>query len=149
MSSKGLVISLVSVLVLAAAPVFGQFQQDQKAAMEAYMKLMAPTENHKFLESFAGAWTIMTKAWMQPGAEPEVSQNSAAAEMILDGRFLRTEYKGAMFGQPFAGIQISGYDTLKKKHITFWITAPARPSISPRGPGPDRRSPRPAPGRTR
>lgn len=98
-----------------------QTEQDQEKAMQAYMKLMATNENHEFLKNFAGKWDVTTKSWAQPGAEPAVAANHAASEMILEGRYLKTNFKGTMMGQPFQGLQIIGYDNLKKKIITFWI----------------------------
>ena len=98
-----------------------QSQQDQQKAMEAYMKMMATNENHAHLGMFAGEWNMTSKAWMMPGQAPETSQTTAQGEMILGGRFLKMNYKGTMFGQPFEGVQIIGYDNMKKKFITFWI----------------------------
>jgi hypothetical protein len=96
-------------------------QQDQQAMMEAYMKMMAPNENHEYLKNFVGEWDVTTTSWMMPGAEPMVSKNSSSAEMILGGRFLKMVFKGTMMGQPFEGIQINGYDNHLKKFISFWI----------------------------
>jgi len=98
-----------------------QSKQDQQKAMEAYMKMMATNENHAHLGMFAGEWNMTSKAWMMPGQAPETSQTTAQGEMILGGRFLKMNYKGTMFGQPFEGVQIVGYDNMKKKYITFWI----------------------------
>jgi hypothetical protein len=89
--------------------------------MEAYTKLMATNENHAFLARYAGNWDVTTSAWMQPGAEPAVSHGSAAGEVILDGRFALLKVKGTMFGQPFEGLQIVGYDNLNKNYVTLWI----------------------------
>ena len=96
-------------------------EQDQEKMMEAFMKMSALNENHERLKDFAGDWTVSTKAWMHPGAEPEISENTASSKLILGGRFLKTTFKGAMFGRPFEGWQIVGYDNLKKKYVTFWI----------------------------
>jgi hypothetical protein len=96
-------------------------QQDQQAMMEAYMKMMATNENHEYLKNFVGEWDVTTTSWMMPGAEPMVAKNSASAEIILGGRFLKMWYKGTMLGQPFEGIQINGYDNQQKKFISFWI----------------------------
>jgi hypothetical protein len=104
--------SLLFVALIAGAQ---QSQQDQQKAMEAYMKMMATNENHAYLKTFAGEWKVASKAWMQPGAPPETADNYAKAEMIMGGRFLKMEFKGTMFGQPFEGLQIVGYDNLKKK----------------------------------
>jgi hypothetical protein len=96
-------------------------QQMDPEMMEAYMKMMAPNENHEFLKNFVGEWDVTTTAWMQPGAEPISSKGSAKAEMIFGGHFLKVDFKGTMFGQPFEGIQIMGYDNYQKKNISFWI----------------------------
>lgn len=96
-------------------------QQMDPEMMAAYMKLNAPNENHAFLKNFVGEWEVTAKGWMQPGAEPIVSKGSAKAEMICGGRFLKLEFKSTMFGQPFEGIQIMGYDNYQKKNISFWI----------------------------
>ncbi|MCK7481868.1 MAG: DUF1579 domain-containing protein [Candidatus Moduliflexus flocculans] len=36
--------------------------------------------------------------------------------MILGGRYVRLTYKGEMMGQPFEGLQISGYDNITKAY---------------------------------
>jgi hypothetical protein len=96
-------------------------QTDQQKAMEAYMKLGAANENHAFLKNFEGVWDVTTTAWMQPGAPPAVSASSCTADLVLGGRYIMMDFKGFMFGQPFEGIQITGYDNAQKKYITFWI----------------------------
>ncbi len=118
-AKRAFIIVIAAISALASAS--QQSQQDQQQAMEAYMKMMATNENHAHLAKFAGEWKVRTCAWMMPGQEPEISQNTAQAEMILGGRFLKMHHKGMMFGQPFEGIQIIGYDNLKKKIISFWI----------------------------
>jgi Protein of unknown function (DUF1579) len=94
---------------------------DQQKAMEMYMKLMAPNENHAFLKSFAGDWNVTSTAWMQPGAPPSVSTSTSIGEIVLGGRYVMMKYAGTMFGQPFEGIQIIGYDNQQKKFASFWI----------------------------
>ncbi len=112
---------LVMVVSLCLTGRTQEAKQEEQEMMEAYMKLMAVTENHAYLKNFVGEWDIQTTAWMQPGAEPVITKNSAKAELILGGRFLKTKFKGTMFGQPFEGLQIVGYDNSQKKYITFWI----------------------------
>jgi hypothetical protein len=98
-----------------------QSEQSQEEQMEAYMKMMAPGENHAFLKKLVGEWTVETTSWMQPGAEPTVTQNAAVSEMMFGGRFLKSHFKGTMMGMPFEGIQIIGFDTFKKKITSLWI----------------------------
>lgn len=96
-------------------------QQMDPEMMAAYMKLNAPNENHAFLKNFVGEWEVTATGWAQPGAEPMHSKGTATAEMICGGRFLKLDFKSTMFGQPFEGILIMGYDNYQKKNISFWI----------------------------
>lgn len=96
-------------------------EQDQAKAMEAYMKAGAVTAEHKALEYFAGRWKVESKMWTAPGAPPTESVNTNEGRMILGGRYALLDYKGEMMGQPFEGLQISGYDNLAKAYTTFWI----------------------------
>jgi hypothetical protein len=94
---------------------------DQQKAVEAYLKMGAVGPNHEFLKTYAGEWAMTTKAWMTPGQPPSLSRSTITAELIHGGRFLLMRYKGTMFGQPFEGLQIIGYDNLHQKYVTFWI----------------------------
>jgi hypothetical protein len=96
-------------------------EQDQAKAMEAYMKAGAVTADHEALKYFAGRWEVAAKMWAAPGAPPTESVNSNEGEMILGGRYVRLTYRGEMMGQPFEGLQISGYDNIAKAYTTFWI----------------------------
>jgi len=89
--------------------------------MQEYMKMMAPNENHAYFNDLVGKWDVKTTAWMAPDAKPVVSQGSCDAQVILGGRFIMMKFTGTMFGQPFEGMEIVGYDNLKKKYVTFWI----------------------------
>ena len=95
---------------------------DPQAAMELYKKLATPGEPHKLLASLAGNWTTKTKEWMEPGKPPMESTGSAEMKMLLDGRFLQQEYSGQMMGQPFSGLEIIGYDNLRKRYVTTWMS---------------------------
>jgi hypothetical protein len=108
--------------VLIAVPGRAQMsQQDQAKAMEAYMKAGAVTADHEALKYFAGRWKVEAKMWTAPGAPQTESVNANVGEMILGGRYVRLSYKGEMMGQPFEGLQISGYDNLAKAYTTLWI----------------------------
>lgn len=114
----------LALALIIAIPLVGLAQvpeQDQAKAMEAYMKAGAVTAEHKALEYFTGRWKVESKMWTAPGAPPTESVNTNEGRMILGGRYALLNYKGEMMGQPFEGIQISGYDNLAKAYTTFWI----------------------------
>lgn len=114
-------ISLAAVTLGGAAVRAQESGRGQQTATEAYEKMMAITENHAFLENLAGDWKVTTTAWAQIEAEPWVSEGTASGEMILGGRFVMLKFEGAMFGRPFEGYQIIGFDNLKQKYVTLWI----------------------------
>lgn len=114
-------VALCVVLCGSAAAVAEEAQADQQKMMEEYMKLMAPGPNHDYFKDFVGKWDVKTTAWMAPGAEPMVTDGHSESELVLGGRFLMTRFSGTMFGQPFEGVQIDGYDNLKKKYGTLWL----------------------------
>jgi hypothetical protein len=120
-SSRILGLGVVLTLWIVSAGIAQEGQQMDPEMIEAYMKLNAPNENHAFLKSFVGEWEVTTTAWMEPGAEPFSSTGTAKAKMICGGRFLKLDFKGMMFGEPFEGIQIMGYDNYQKKNISFWV----------------------------
>jgi hypothetical protein len=111
-------------LCLVIAPLLAQEKPsaaDQQKAMEMYMKAGAVTENHEFLKKYAGQWDCQVKGWMAPGQPPTLSQGTFLGEMRLDGRFLFMDFKGEMFGQPFNGMQIIGFDNMQQKYVSLWI----------------------------
>jgi hypothetical protein len=116
-------IVLMSVLLI-ALPALAQEKKtdaEQQKAMEIFIKMGAVTENHEFLKKYVGGWDCQVKGWMAPGQPPTVSQGSFQGDMRLDGRYLFMDFKGEMFGQPFNGLQIIGFDNMQQKYITLWI----------------------------
>src|SRR5262249_19692746 len=94
------------------------------AEMEAYMKAGTPGPQHKRLDAMAGSWTYKLKMWMDPNQKtPMESHGTAERKWILGGRFLQEDVhdKGEMFGQPFTGFGITGYDNMQKKYTAMWI----------------------------
>ncbi|MFQ6037541.1 MAG: DUF1579 family protein, partial [Candidatus Aminicenantales bacterium] len=73
------------------------------------------------LKYFTGKWNVTSKGWMFPGSEPVASEATIQGDLVLGGRFVMMRFKGAMFGAPYEGLQIRGYDNLQKKYVTFWI----------------------------
>lgn len=119
MKKAGFALALIALLT---APGLAQTSaQDEAKAMEAYMKAGAVTADHEALKYFMGRWKVEARMWTMPGAPPTQSVNINEGEMILGGRYVRLTYKGEMMGQPFEGLQISGYDNIAKAYTTFWI----------------------------
>ena len=88
--------------------------------MAEMMKFAAPSEAHEGLKKMVGTWKAVTKSWFAPG-DPVVSEGVSENRAILGGRFIESEYKGSMFGQPFEGFGLTGYDNRKQIYNSFWI----------------------------
>ena len=91
------------------------------AMMEMMMKASMPGPMHDLLKPMAGNWKTTAKSWMQPGAEPQVSEGTCESTWILGNRYLQSMYKGDMGGMPFEGVGIMGYDNMKKEFVSTWM----------------------------
>ncbi|HSR16696.1 MAG TPA: DUF1579 domain-containing protein [Ignavibacteriaceae bacterium] len=97
------------------------FSQEIDAQQKAWMEYMTPGKYHEMMAKSVGEWKTVTKWWMDPSAEPMVSEGTAVNEMIMGGRYLKSTHSGTMMGQPFEGIMIEGYDNTKKEFVSTWI----------------------------
>jgi hypothetical protein len=94
-------------------------KQEMQKKMEA---AGTPGPSHKALDAFAGNWKAEVKTWCEAGGEPNVSQGTAKAGWILNGRFLEAEFHGEMMGKPFIGRTLMGYDNIKQTFNTVWVS---------------------------
>ena len=111
-------------LLLAIGTSAGYAQQEmtpeQAAMMAAWEKAATPGEPHQHLQEAAGDWTATVQMWMEPGAEPAVSEASVTRQMTLDGRVLEEHWNGTFMGQPFKGVARTGYDNVTGKYWSTW-----------------------------
>jgi hypothetical protein len=96
---------------------------DEKAMMEAMMKLGAPGPEHKKLDPLAGEFTYTAKFWMAPGAPPMEMSGTSKTTWIMGGRFLQDDTSGPAQGgmPPFQGLGLTGYDNITKKYVGSWV----------------------------
>jgi hypothetical protein len=80
-----------------------------------------PGAHHEHLKMMAGEWNVRTKLWLDPNRPPMESTGTVSSEMVLGGRFLKSEFDGQMLGQPFQGLGIDGYDNVKEQHLSQWM----------------------------
>lgn len=97
----------------------GPSAADRQAMMEAWEKAVSPGGQHAWLMDTEGAWQVRMTAWLQPGAEPEVTNGTAERKAILGGRVLRETFDSTLMGRPFQGVAHTGYDNVTG---TFWVT---------------------------
>jgi hypothetical protein len=79
-----------------------------------------PSEHDKRLEYFVGAWDVAVQFKLPDGKEGG-GKAVCQTKWVLDGKFLRQEYKSKFMGQPLTVWQLLGHDDLKKKFVEFQL----------------------------
>lgn len=98
-----------------------EMDPDQMAMMQAWMEAGTPGAHHKHLEKMAGRWDAEVTMWPAPGAPEQRSTGRSSNAMIMDGRFLRSDYTGEMMGMPFTGVSLWGYNNVTGEYESVWI----------------------------
>lgn len=96
-------------------------EMDQAAMMKAWQESMTPGPQHKMLGKMVGEWHGEISMWMDPSQPPQISEGTSVYESIYDGRYIIGKYSGTAMGMPMNGMDINGYDNVKKVFFTTWI----------------------------
>ncbi|MEJ5261208.1 MAG: DUF1579 domain-containing protein [Ignavibacterium sp.] len=101
------------------------FAQNEEASMDSQMKIwmdyMTPGPMHEMMAKHTGTWKMVSKMWMDPNSEPQVSEGTVDAEMILGGRYLKMVAKFPFMGMQTEGWSLEAFDNGKKEFINIWI----------------------------
>ena len=102
---------------------FNAFAQDmdQEAMMKAWQTAMTLGPEHKMLANTVGKWDADISMWMDPTQPPQITKGTASYESIYDDRYIIGKYTGNMMNMPFSGMDICGYDNVKKVFFSSWI----------------------------
>lgn len=89
--------------------------------MAEWMKYASPSDEHDFLKRLAGTWKARVRLYFDPDAPPQEHTGTMTSEMILEGRYLRSDYDGdpGPMGV-FLGMGLDGYDRVRGKYIGIW-----------------------------
>ncbi|MDX2235082.1 MAG: DUF1579 family protein, partial [Hyphomonadaceae bacterium] len=91
---------IILALALTALPTMA-FAQPQQ--MPASTRLAMPGPEHRWLDPLIGDWAVEMLVYPAPGAQPIVSRTvTATRRWALDGRYVREELRGTVFGAPSA-----------------------------------------------
>ena len=96
----------------------------QEEMMAAMMKLAAPGPEHAALNPLAGSWKTTVKSFMGPAGpmpQPQVTEGTCDRNWMMGGRYLVSNYKGNFNGMPFEGMEVLGYDNMKKQYVSSWM----------------------------
>jgi hypothetical protein len=106
--------TLVSIAALACGSRLFCFEPERP-------KYGEPGGPHKRLDVFAGNWDAEFKFWAAENAPPAVTKGRSEQKWILGGRFLQQNFDGELFGQPFSGMGLLGYDQVKQQYTAMWV----------------------------
>src|ERR1051326_58810 len=98
----------------------GHSDVGQEEMMKKVEAAGTPGSEHKALQPLVGDWKAEVKCWMDPAGAPEVTQGTAKAKWIFNGRFLEEEFHGQMMGKPFNGRTLMGFDNMKRTFNSVW-----------------------------
>ncbi len=92
---------------------------------------MTPGEAHHRLEPLVGEWNAVMKTWWGgPGSPAMETKGSCERHWMLEGRFLREQFKGnvmmptadgRMETKPFEGLSFLGYDNHRNLYQGTWM----------------------------
>ena len=117
-----LILSILIVSTLSFAQEEGEMEgMDQQAMMEAWQKSMTPGPMHEMLASRVGEWKSEVTMWMDPSQPPTTSVGTSVTESLLGGRYFRTTHTGNFMEMDMTGIELGGYDNVKKEFFSTWI----------------------------
>ena len=93
---------------------------EQKAMAEAYAKAGTPGDAHARLAKMAGEYDLSISSWEAPGGPATTEKGTATRAMTLDGRVMTEHVTSTMWGQPWQGHGMHGYDNVTGKHWSTW-----------------------------
>lgn len=89
--------------------------------MAQMAKIGEPGSQHKELGKAIGNWTAKTSFVMGPDAPPMEGSGTMSTEWVLGGRFIKSNFKMDLMGQPFEGLSYMGYDNAHKRYVSTWM----------------------------
>ncbi|MBL0928316.1 MAG: DUF1579 domain-containing protein [Phycisphaerales bacterium] len=106
-------------------------EMNPEEMMKKMMENTSPGPQHKAMAVAIGSWDLQATMWDQPGGSPQKNTGTAEIKAIMGGRYLVESVKMEAFEMPggmkvpFEGMNISGYDNMKKKYVFSWIDSMA------------------------
>jgi hypothetical protein len=127
--TKGLMALVLTAGIASAAeksaPSAPAMSAEQTAMMQKAMPLMTPGAEHRALDPIIGKWNAMVTMWMKPGDKPQQSKGVSDHSWVLNGHFVKQDYKGDMGGQPFEGTGYTGFDKVRNEYQSVWMDSMA------------------------
>lgn len=88
---------------------------------QEWASLSKPGAQHKLLQSFVGEWDVRLTFWSSPNSKGQTSKGLSSIAWMLDGRFVREQFRGEVAGETFEGLGIMGFDNGAREFRSLWI----------------------------
>jgi hypothetical protein len=83
-------------------------------------KTATPDAHHQALQPLVGKFDTRAQMWF--GSKfPERTSGHDHAEALLGGRFVEDHYDSVVWGKPWAGQGLIGFDEREQKYVLSWI----------------------------
>ena len=96
----------------------GSNEAERARKQKEIMQATLPGEEHELLARLAGDWNMELKMWMTPETEPMIVSGTSRNEMILGGRFLKSEAAAGSGAHAMESLNLVGFDRRHKKYTT-------------------------------
>jgi len=93
---------------------------EEEQAFRDYLERQQPGAQHHALEPLIGHFQAQVLHWMAPGQEPASSTGTLDNSWALGGRFVLSQFHGDAAEQPYEGMGLLGYDTVRERYVGNW-----------------------------
>lgn len=88
----------------------------------AYTTTNLPSKQHfDLISSFVGEWTTTTTSFNGDTNQPTTSTGQARFFPAMNGRFICGDLEGTLFGKPFKGMGLWGFNTNQNRFESTWV----------------------------
>lgn len=118
-----LVLALISPFAIAQeeeAPAEPAMDEEDRAAMQAWVAAAEVGEQHLWLSKRTGEWNAEIELWMDPDEPPMTGTASVSRQMELGGRVLLEYWNGEAMGDNFEGVGRTGYNNVTDEYWSTW-----------------------------
>jgi hypothetical protein len=110
------VVTVVQLLARTIPFLIGLLWLNPASSQTPQTDLNQPGSEHNWLGALEGTWEVSLKIPIGNGRIIEGS-SSCQATRVMDGRFLRLEYKSMFMGKPLTVVRYMGYDRHREKFV--------------------------------
>jgi len=90
-------------------------------ALDAPVKPLPESPTHTRLSRWIGRYEGTAKTYLEPGKPPLEAPWQGEIHPWLGGRFIAFDYRSELFGDPFAGVLIVGFERDKSEFQVTWL----------------------------